>query len=168
MIRMRVTVPKVNTPNLQQAIRTAATNLGKRVHKQYDDLTGQWNDPPQFDEKVNVRATRTIVEVKTLNNKYRWVDLGTSPHPIDPRPENTTGLLVFQAGYTPSTTPRSLKTRSSSRSGPTIFTPHVDHPGSEPRHFEVPIAKEQKPLVKDELIKLIKNNLKIGTETYDI
>lgn len=169
MIRMKkATVPKDSVKNIQQAVKKAATNLGKRVGKQYDELTGNWNDPPEFTQRVDARATRTTVEVKTLNKKYRWVNLGTKPHPIDPKPDNPIGLLVFQKDYTAATRPRSLETRRATKSGPTIFAKHVEHPGSEPRHFEIPIIEEQKPLTREEFRDLLKATIKIEMETYGI
>lgn len=165
---MKVTVPKVSDRGVQQAIRKTAENLGRRVHQQYDDLTGEWNDPPVFEETVNVRNTRTILEVKTTNSKYRWVTLGTQEHDIKPRPDNPYGLLIFQKNYRAGTTPRSLATRKPKRSGPTVFSKGFVHPGSEPRHFEIPIAEEQKPLVRDEMKSLLKQSVKIETESYGI
>jgi len=92
------------------------------------------------------------VEVKTDSLKYRYVDLGTEPHPITPRPSNKSGMLVFGSTFKARTKPGVLRTGDGGKSGMTVFTPYVKHPGiKEPRNFEATIDKEQIPLIKEDL-----------------
>ena len=170
MIRMRVSVPKIqdSKAHLDMAIRSVAYSLNSRVGKTYNDLTGSWEDKPEFDMKVTTRGNVTTSEVKTGNAKYIWVDLGTKAHAIDPKPTNPHGFLVFRKGYKAGTKPRSLSSSKPKRSGDLVFTRHVEHPGSEARHFEIPIYEEQKPIIVKELQKAlgdhIRKHIKVSRE----
>jgi hypothetical protein len=177
LIKLKVTVPKAKFKNLDKAFTDAGKDLAKRVHKTYDELVADWKDDrkreidvrPSFDETVRKTTAGVRVEVKTDSKKYRYVDLGTDPHPITAN--NPSGLLKFPRGYTPKTQVRSLSVNSSGgkhMSGPWAMTPEVKHPGNDARQFEAPIIEEQKPLVIIDLKKYIKSELKVETETYGL
>jgi len=176
LIKFKATLPKGKIGNIDKAFDTAGKDLAKRVHKTYDNLVSDWRDDgardidvkPVFDESVSKKSKGLLVEVKTNNLKYRFVDLGTPPHEIAPKPDNPSGLLTFPSGFTPRTTVKSLQKRTGGKSGPLIFTPHVDHPGSEGRNFEAPIIEEETPIVIADLKKYIKKELRVEVETYDI
>jgi hypothetical protein len=170
-----VKLPKDKISNVQGAFKKTGKDLAKRVHKTYDELVSDWKDDgqreidvrPEFHEKVTLTTGKMIVSVKTDSEKYRYVDLGTEPHTIEPRPDNPTGMLVFPSGYTARTRVRSLQTRGGGKHGPLTVTPIVpEHPGNEAREFEVPINKEQTPLVIDDLKKNLSKQIQIETESY--
>jgi hypothetical protein len=169
LIRMRVTVPKIkdSQAHLNMAIRSVAYSLNSRVGKSYAGLTESWKTKPEFEMKVTSKGNITTSEVKTGDAKYRWIDLGTKPHPIPLEPK-ASGFLIFQKNYKAGTTPRSLQARKPQRSGPTVFAKQVQHPGVEPRHFEIPIYEEQKPIVVKELQKAlgdhIRKHIKVSRE----
>jgi len=148
LIKFKVTLPKEKQFDRQRfmsGLKKVGENLASRVDKTYDELTGEWNDPPEFYKTVSTNANGMRVEVKTPNLKYRFVDLGTKPHPIQPLPPGS--FMVFQKDYTPVTKVQSLKSTPGGKSGDFIFAKQIDHPGSEARNFEIPINKEQIPLV---------------------
>jgi hypothetical protein len=167
---MRVTVPKIkdSQAHLNMAIRSVAYSLNSRVGKSYAGLTESWKTKPEFEMKVTSKGNITTSEVKTGDAKYRWIDLGTKPHPIDPKPTNPHGFLVFRKDYKAGTKPRSLSSSKPKRGGDLVFTRHVEHPGVEPRHFEIPIYEEQKPIVVKELQKAlgdhIRKHIKVSRE----
>ena len=175
MIKLKTEIPK-SAPSTQEFMKSfndVGKRLAKRVHRSYDDLTSDWRGdyargdidaPVIFNEKISQNKERTLVEVKTDSDKYRYVDLGTEAHPIKARPDNPTGVLVFSSQFTPRTSVKSLTTKSGGKSGPLIFTTTVDHPGVEARHFEHPIIIEQTPVVTKELMRALGDNLKVGTE----
>jgi hypothetical protein len=179
MVKMKVKMPKgatIKKKDFLDASEKTARDLGKRVHRAYGELTSDWRTdgarpidvPVIFEERVSRSSDRVTVTVKTDSLKYRFVDLGTEPHPIEPRPENLTGLLKFPSEFTPRTTVKSLAKKDGGKNwgGTWTMTPHVEHPGiKEPRHFEVPIIKEQIPIVKKEWVINIKNVIKIDTES---
>lgn len=177
MLRIKATLPKVDKAlkqKTEKAFESSAKNLAKRVHNTYDELVADWRDDrdrdidvrPEFDESISKKPKGILVEVKTSNLKYRFVDLGTGEHPIDPRPNNPTGLLIFPRNFTPRTTVGSLQKRSGGKSGPLVFTPHVEHPGNKARNFELPIIEEQKPLITKDFYKNMGKALKVETEQY--
>lgn len=57
---------------------------------------------------------RLLIGSSSQGEKLGWVTLGTDPHPID---AVNGPNLVFDAN------------------GETVFTPHVDHPGTQPNSF---------------------------------
>lgn len=178
MIRLKAEVPKVNKADFNKALRDIGDRLAKRVHKTYDELVVNWRNDrdrdidvrPLFVEKITVSARGMKVEVKTDSLKYRFVDLGTRPHEINPRPENKYGLLIFPKEFTPKTTPQVLGYDSGAGKnwdGPFIRTPHVEeHPGiKEPRMFEIPIIEEQIPIVTRDIVSTLSVKLKKLVET---
>ena len=170
MIRMRVSVPKIqdSKAHLDMAIRSVAYSLNSRVGKTYNDLTGSWNDKPEFDMKVTTRGNVTTSEVKTGNLKYRWIDLGTGPRDIVPRKDNPTGMLVFHGPYKAATKPRSLVSRKKSVGTSKFVLPIVRNHEIKARHFEIPIYEEQKPIIVKELQKSlgdhIRKHIKVSRE----
>ena len=167
----------MNQSKYYNGLRSVGRNLARRVNKTYDELVEDWRNDGKRDIDVRPSFERTIyqssgwmeVHVKTDSLKYRYVDLGTKQHPIVPRPENTLGLLIFPKEYTPRTTVGSLEKREGGKNlaGPWVYTNYVDHPGNEPRNFELPIIEEQKPLVLDELQEFLSKTVAklIETET---
>ena len=178
MVKMKVKMPKgavIKQKDFLDASEKTARDLGKRVHRAYNELTSDWRTdgkrpidvPVIFEERVSRGSNRITLTVKTDSEKYRYVDLGTEAHPIDPRPENPTGLLKFPSEFTPRTSVRSLSKRNGGKnwSGPWTITPHVEHLGNDARHFEAPIIEEQIPIVKKEWVINVKKAIKIETES---
>jgi len=174
LIKLKTEIPK-SVPSTQEFMKSfndVGKRLAKRVHRSYDDLTSDWRGdyargdidaPVIFGEKISQNKERTLVEVKTDSDKYRYVDLGTERHDISPRSPD--GVLVFGSQFTPRTSVKSLATKSGGKSGSLIFTAYVkDHPGVKARHFEHPIIIEQTPIVTKELKKALGDNLRVGTE----
>jgi len=87
--------------------------------------------------------------VFTDNEIYGYVNDGTRPHPIFPKKAKA---LAFQWGgkgsYTPKTTPRVIGSRAGGPSGPTVYRPYVQHPGTKGRHFDEEIEKLMQPRFK--------------------
>jgi hypothetical protein len=162
LIKFKVKLPSSEKYNGDKVLRDIGSKLAKRVHNTYTELTGDWKQdgqreidtPVNFQEKITKDSNGMLVEVKTDSLKYRYVDLGTEAHPIEPRPNNARGLLVFSSKFTPRTKPGDLKTGSGGKDtgSPTVFTPYVNHPGiKEPRNFEAAINQEQMPIIMDDL-----------------
>jgi hypothetical protein len=176
---MKVKMPKgsvISKKDFLDASEKTARDLGKRVHRAYNELTSDWRTdyargeidaPVVFEESVRRSSDRITLTVKTDSDKYRYVDLGTEKHPIPPRPDNPTGMLMFPAEFTPRTAVKSLEKRSGGKKwkGPWTTTPYVMHPGNDARHFEVPIIEEQIPIVMKEWIVNVRKAIKIQTES---
>lgn len=168
MIRLKAkvpVVPKTLTSQFTSQMRAMGNRLASRVDNTYKTLLGDWKSKPQFTKTVNVSQKETKVEVKTNSNVYAYVDLGTPPHIIKPKPSNPKGLLIFPGNYDAATRPESLQTRQARRYGEMQYRTIVHHPGSEARNFEKPIIEEQTPIIIKEFKDVIGNTIIIKTET---
>lgn len=180
-IKARMPVPKKRTGDFERMLKDVGGKLADRVSDTYEELTGDWKQdgerpidtPVIFQKELTRDSGGLLVEVKTNSLKYRYVDLGTEPHPIYPKQEG--GLLVFPSKYTPRTKPGVLKTGSGGKdySSPIIFTRYVKrHPGiKEPRNFEEKINKQQKFRTYKDLavgyLKMLLGSYEIKEEEYD-
>lgn len=103
---------------------------------------------PDFDGKLNRKANFISMQVFPRNNQrgqvYRMVVLGAPRHPI---PKNTRKgkLLKFRKGYIAATKPGRLMSGHAYRNGPTVVARKVNHPGFEPREFDVLVAEAYVP-----------------------
>ena len=181
-VKVKVPVSTISADRLKKSLTEIGKRLATRVNQTYYELTSDWRTdyargeidaPVVFTKKITWTHKGMTVEVKTDSLKYRFVDLGTEPHPIDPKPypENPHGYLVFPEFFEPRTYVQSLEKNPSGGKdwdGPTIWTRHVDHPGSEGRDFEHPIYVEQTPIIIDELRRVLGDNMKVETEEYDV
>lgn len=180
MIRFRATVPKPllwNRSKFENEIKGVAKRLNNRVDQTYDNITQTWENKPVFNKKIGASVLRgglfgkgaLYASVTTDSDIYWFVTKGTKPHPIEPKPTNPTGMLVFGSTYKAKTTPRVLKSSSGGSSGPSVFARRIEeHPGSEARNFEDEIVKEQKPLIEEDFSNVLKRQIKIELESYGI
>jgi hypothetical protein len=176
LLRFRTKVPKPffwSKSRFEREIKGVGDRLNDRVSKTYDDITETWKNKPVFTKKVGASVVGGILSssgaiyasVTTDSDIYWYVTKGTKPHPIDPKPGNTRGLLIFQREYTPKTSPRKLNSVPGGKSGPWRLTSHVDHPGSEARNFEAEIIEQQKPLIEKDLREALNRQISIDVET---
>jgi hypothetical protein len=106
--------------------------------------TTEWAHHPEFHATAHVRVSRGEVsgEVYTDDPIYKWVDLGTLPHPIEALPpagDMYPHKLIFLDGskgtFVPKTTPHSLDSQPGAYSGPVVAKKRVMHPGIKARDF---------------------------------
>lgn len=176
MIRLKATVPKPllwRRDRFEREIKGVAKNLNNRIGRTYDAITETWENKPYFKKSIGASVLGKSVftkgaiyaSVTTDSDIYRYVTLGTEPHPIDPRPDNPTGLLIFQRNFKPKTKVGVLESSEGGKFGPFIFTDHVEHPGVEARDYESVIIKEQIPLIEKDLFEALKKQIRLDVET---
>ena len=130
----------------------AMHKFGTVVKGDFEATTSTWKHKPKFEDQVSLRqATGPALFVFTQDKIYGYVDKGTRPHEIWAgyyTGKSDKKTLAFPSMFTPKTTPGSLKSGPGSSGGETVFTPYVQHPGTEPRGFSKGIAKQDLPKFK--------------------
>lgn len=135
--------------------REAAKTLNdiiKKAEREFKKTTATWNRKPEF-RIDRARKGNLVAMVYTDNEIYGYVVRGTRPHVITPKAAPS---LRFQTGFTSKTMPRKITSRRGGRSGPIVSTRLVNHPGTEPRDFDIVIAEMLQP----ELVKEVRNDIK--------
>lgn len=126
-------------------------------------VTG-WKNPPAFGSKVATTNRNVTVFVFPTGDpkavkKYGYIVHGTRARKIYPRNKKA---LSFQTGYTPSTRPGRITSRSYARYGKKIARAFVRHPGIKPRDFDKLIAKGYKPEFKKDIENAIRRAARRG------
>lgn len=135
---------------LLNEIRKQAT----AIKKEFKKTTATWKTDVEFEEIVSLRGPGPELLVFTDNEIYGYVNDGTEPHPIFPVRAKA---LAFQWGgkgsYTPKTSVRVIGSKAGGPSGPTVFRPYVQHPGTKGRHFDEEIERLMRPRFKRAMVK---------------
>lgn len=121
----------------------------KVVQADYEKTVARWKEPSVFNTvtKGGARSQKRITTTtSTTDKKFGWVDRGTPRRTIKPRPENKSGLLVFPSGFTLSTVPGIIGSRTSSRHGPLVFTPIVKGHKIKARKFTPTLKRRWEPI----------------------
>lgn len=129
--------------------------------KKHEEVVVEWESDVGFAaKKVITTKSITIYVYPTGKDKMVWiyVNYGTKPHDITPKPENKSGRLAFMWGgpgsYVPKTVanPPRVVYGGGYVKNPTLRRPRiVHHPGiEEPRLFTEQIAKEVLPEFRQE------------------
>ena len=163
-VKISVKVPKdyLKDINFQSIIARKQRNTTvPEVLKMFNQTVEGWKNKPGFgyNQIINSRRVQVTVGPKGIfggNNSplkiYRWVTLGTDPHPITARRKR--GFLSFQhgKGYHRSTIPGTLLSSSNSNTGAPVIIKSVNHSGiKEPRLFHELIAREYEQKFRDDM-----------------
>lgn len=142
MVGFKAKVILAGTPHPPQSLlkkmEAANKRLAQSIRDDYAKTVRTWEKKPKF-KIVRVRdpSGAIIFEVSTDNEIYGYVDKGTEPHVIRPKPDNPTGFLWFKAPSNAKTTPNVLGSfKGGLASGARLFrAQEVNHPGTRPRNF---------------------------------
>lgn len=167
--RRRVNSPRrkrllADSYRVQRIMTEALKAHGEDVKKSFDDVVSDWSSAsrPVFEVKVHTWSNELQVIVKPKRTRSRrggaqpaeifeYVDKGTSPHVIRPRPGNKRGLLVFVWGGHGSYRPKTLPVAQAHagdgrvRGGKFRSFKQVNHPGTDARLFSETIERETNP-----------------------
>lgn len=147
-ITIKLTLPKdgvFRNKKWLDKIRTAMKqNSVPELKKLFEQTVYGWSAEKKPRFAYDMIVTQDYVGLSmypTGNGADIWdlVSRGASPHRI---PARTGGLLKFQPGYRAATTPGSLMSRRTYRSGPVVSARSVNHPGFEARKFPEQIEIE--------------------------
>lgn len=133
---------RFNDRAFKQEIIKAARSASTEIQKDFDKTVATWRSKPKFEQVLSVDPNVEIL-VGTDNEVYGYVNDGTRPHPIFPRRARA---LRFRWGgkgsYKPKTRPRIIGSTPGGPSGPIVYRPYVQHPGSKARLFDEVIQKK--------------------------
>lgn len=120
----------------QKEIMKELDKLGKAIKHDLEKTTATWDTKVDFRVEVGIQGNGAYVAAGTDNVIFNYVSGGTRPHLITPKRSK---FLVFRSGFTPKTSPRTIKVGQGSSSGPLVRAKAVKHPGTKARRFEAKI-----------------------------
>lgn len=147
-IRINVTVPEeiLNVQSVQESIKSMMrSKTAPALEKYFKGTVDGWEKKPDFSKRFDFTTSRlsTLVFASGSGSDiYALVNAGSPPHIIRAK---RVRLLRFQSGYTPSTSPRMLRSKAKSRHGPFVMGPIAHHPGFKAREFDDAISEVYRP-----------------------
>lgn len=147
-------------PNIEEVFERAALKASKKIAKLYEETFATWEEKPGIEIKVTPKTvTVNLTGEKALHWKY--IDVGTAPRDILPRPENTRGMLSFQPGWKAKTTPGNLSSGSGGKSGSYIHVPQVGggwtaQQSIEARNWTPLIRQQSRAIMREEITKALR------------
>jgi len=124
----------VDARAMRRAIADTMQALAQDIQTSFIATTATWEHQVDF-VVLHLGAGRTIIGTTDLI--YQFVNDGTKPHVIRPKPG---GVLAFGTPYQPKTTPNRIGSTSGGRGNATVFSRGVEHPGTDARAFDAAIA----------------------------
>lgn len=113
--------------------------IGQELVADHEEAVADWEHKPQFSFTQRIAPDKISVEILVFGKYakiWQYVDQGTKPHEILPRPENPTQRLAFQTGYSAKTAPvAQFHVGTGARSGQWVSAKAVQHPGTKARKF---------------------------------
>jgi hypothetical protein len=126
--------------------------LGELIVQDFELVTEGWQgERPHWKSVYRAGANFVQVTVEPVEKesegalKWLWLDEGTPPHAINPKPDNKRGLLFFMSEYTAGSTPGVTRTSPGESGGFLVAARGVMHPGIEPRHWTQDLQDEWQP-----------------------
>lgn len=133
MARVRVRLKRVGpkSPSARSPLKfyffTALGEESAEQRKLFEKIDDGWTEHKLSISKKGPKQEggRAVVHTGALastesNQILSWINYGTGPRDIVPRPDNPSGLLKFMRGYTPSTNPGSLSSGTKQRHLPWV------------------------------------------------
>lgn len=131
---------RLHNKAMQRILRNAVRRYGRVILKDMEALTSTWDKQPTYKVQTHVtaRVPSPSVEVFTTDKRWKWIDKGTKPHAIWAGAytgKSRSRTLAFPSTFAPKSRPNKLRAYKGRSSGPTIFRPYVEHPGTKPRNW---------------------------------
>ena len=158
MIRMVATgAPPFKPKLIYDEVNACGKKLLGMIRKDFEATVNGCKHKVEFKTKLTVTRNRITVEVTTTDKIYTYVVLGTH-HPA--REAKPGEVLVFQEGYTASTKPRIIKSKSSRTYGAQIFTTKIKEFDIEARKFDMVIKEKYAKIIPKEFEAAINRGIK--------
>jgi hypothetical protein len=165
-ITVNVTIPKeiLSQKIVQDSIALVMVRkTAPEVKTLFRKTVFGWKHKPAFKQlltrRANYMSERIWAEGGGVNSRglssadqYQMVNFGTPPHRI---PKSGSTIMLFRwdgpGSYKASSRPGIIQSRRHSQSGTWRERWVVNHPGSEPRRFDLAIAKEYEPTFRKDI-----------------
>lgn len=145
-------------PMFERVIPRVIDAQAREVKRMLEKCVETWAHKVEFVIFQERRPQGIVTAVGTNDLIFKFVDRGTKPHPIDPRPERgPNARLIFYTGGAPKTYPGVLGS-GSGRQGTTLAVArHVNHPGTEARWFTKAVDKFWRSAFAPQIQEAIRN-----------
>lgn len=128
---------------LRQELVSTFNDIGPEMQRSHEDVVSDWQHKPDFRIGMSLSPYLLSVQINASGENAKiwgYVDQGTRPHSI--RPKTPGGVLIFQTGYNPRTTPVAQAHVGDGRSsGDWVRAKAVQHPGNDARDFSGTLRK---------------------------
>lgn len=156
----------VNDPDaFLKFARAGLKRVSSQVRRDFKKTVSTWDKKPKFSVKRVIKDNLVIYSAGTDDEIYGYVNNGTKPHVIKPKPSNKKGLLFFKTGSIAKTTPNTLKSKSGGFAGSSkmVAARQVNHPGTKARRFDLIIAKRFNVKFQSEMNRALREYLQQNT-----
>jgi hypothetical protein len=133
---------RLNVPGMQAALEVEAKKAANDLELEFMLSTATWEHDVKFEKLTQVGPKSIEILVDTDDEIYRYVNEGTRPHRIEPKPGN---VLAFPSVFRPKSQPGRQTSGAGFSGGPTRFSMGVNHPGTKARRFDKTIMKTFTP-----------------------
>jgi len=159
MIVTKVIKPKrIKDKAMRFALMNRMRKVGRLLIKEVKKTPSTWDHEVKVEMRVALTGPGPVVVVDTDDEIYRYVNDGTKPHEIWAgyyTGKSDKKALVFPwagpGSYKAKTRPGVIGSGAGGPSGPLVAFPYVEHPGTEPRHFDKEIQRTFRPRFKREM-----------------
>lgn len=129
--------PKNIASNMLAQFEKEADIVTREAQRRFEELVSDWDNEVTFTSDSKIVGNNIIMEVKTDSQIFHWVDKGTKPHTIRPRPNNRRQIMRFLPDYSARTSPGTFRSNPAGgqSSGDEVFSREVHHPGIAARNF---------------------------------
>lgn len=161
--------PKLKNFAAQQAFNEAIKPIEYEVVKDFERCTATWKQRPVFRSIQSGGfsffgdVTDLAIQIWTTDERFGWVDEGTRPHIIRPKPgRGPKARLRFKPGFRAKSQPNSLGSFAGQTWGTPVFAREVHHPGTKARNFTKTIMKKREPWIWGRIQQAMLDAVKAG------
>jgi len=145
---------------------TALHSIENPVLKDFQKTVETWEHKVEFTKQISLRGGPSLL-VGTDDPIYGMVNDGVPPHPIVPKLAG--GMLVFKKGYKAKTTAGVIGSVAGGKFGSYTRRKEIpEHPGNEPRKFDVTIYGTWQPKFKQLMENAMKKAANKCGHTYGV
>ena len=132
---------------LLAALEAEVDSVASGMIDDYEEITATWDHTVEFETLKETKDELTVI-VATNDEIFGYVNNGTAPHIIEPRPDNPHQKLFFEQNYARKTSPRTIGSFSGGKYGPMVVSEGVYHPGNPPFEFDQAVSAFWQPVLQ--------------------
>lgn len=147
-----VSIPRqaglLDPEGLLAALEAEVDSVAAGMTEDYLDITATWDHAVVFERVKETQGELTVI-VYTDDEVLGYLNNGTRPHVIEPRPDNPHQKLFFERDYTRKTSPRTIGSFAGGKHGPMVVSEGVFHPGNPAFAFDEAITAFWQPVFQE-------------------